>query len=91
MANGVWVVLQHREGQFPRISWEAVAAAQKLAAQLGTRAEAVVLGAGVGPAGAEVAKLRCGGDRIRDAGLELFAVVLGNNEDSHHMILASLI
>ncbi|MFL6193911.1 MAG: electron transfer flavoprotein subunit alpha/FixB family protein [Thermoanaerobaculia bacterium] len=66
MANGVWVVLQHREGQFPRISWEAVAAAQKLAAQLGTRAEAVVLGAGVGPAGAEVAKLDLAAVHVAD-------------------------
>ena len=56
MANGVWVVLQHREGQFPRISWEAVAAAQKLAAELGGKAEAVLLGAGLGAAAAEVAK-----------------------------------
>ena len=33
MANRVWVVLQQREGQVSRISWEAVAAAQKLAAR----------------------------------------------------------
>jgi electron transfer flavoprotein alpha subunit len=56
MANGVWVVLQHREGQFPRISWEAVAAAQKLAAELGGKAEAVLLGAGLENAAAEVAR-----------------------------------
>jgi electron transfer flavoprotein alpha subunit len=56
MANGVWVVLQHREGQLPRISFEAIAAAQKLAAQLGGKAEALLLGAGVGLAAAEVAK-----------------------------------
>lgn len=53
----VWVVLQLREGQqLPRISWEAVAAGQKLASELGTQAEAVVLGSGVGLAAAEVAK-----------------------------------
>jgi len=57
MANQVWVVLQHKEGQFPRISYEAVAAAQKLAAELGGKAEAVVLGSGVGLAAAEIAKL----------------------------------
>ncbi|HEX3556893.1 MAG TPA: electron transfer flavoprotein subunit alpha/FixB family protein [Thermoanaerobaculia bacterium] len=56
MANGVWVVLQHREGQVSRISWEAVGAAQKLAATLGGKAEAVLLGSGVGLAAAEVAK-----------------------------------
>lgn len=56
MANGVWVVLQHREGQLPRISFEAIAAAQRLAAQTGGKAEAVLLGEGVGLAAAEVAK-----------------------------------
>jgi electron transfer flavoprotein alpha subunit len=53
----VWVVLQLREGgQLPRISLEALGAAQKLAQTLGVKAEAVVLGEGVGLAAAEVAK-----------------------------------
>jgi electron transfer flavoprotein alpha subunit len=53
----VWVVLQLREGQLPRISREAIAAAQKLAGALGGgKAEAVVLGSGVGLAAADVAK-----------------------------------
>jgi electron transfer flavoprotein alpha subunit len=56
MASLVWVVLQHREGQISRISWEAVGAAQKLAASLGGKAEAVLLGSGLGTAAAEVAK-----------------------------------
>jgi len=44
-------------GQLPRISWEAVAAAQKLAALSGgEKAEAIVLGAGIGLTAAEVAK-----------------------------------
>jgi electron transfer flavoprotein alpha subunit len=67
MANGVWVVLQHREGQFPRISWEAVAAAQKLAAQLGGKAEAVLLGAGLEAAAAEMAKFDLGAVHVADA------------------------
>jgi electron transfer flavoprotein alpha subunit len=67
MANGVWVVLQHREGQFPRISWEAVAAAQKLAAELGVKAEAVLLGSGVGLAAAEVARFDLAGVHVGDA------------------------
>jgi electron transfer flavoprotein alpha subunit len=67
MANGVWVVLQQREGQFPRISWEAVAAAQKLAAGLGTKAEAVLLGAGLDGAAAEVAKFDLGAVHTADA------------------------
>jgi electron transfer flavoprotein alpha subunit len=66
MANGVWVVLQHREGQFPRISFEAVAAAQKLAAQLGGKAEAVLLGAGVGLAATEVAKFDLAAVHVAD-------------------------
>ncbi|HEX4498771.1 MAG TPA: electron transfer flavoprotein subunit alpha/FixB family protein [Thermoanaerobaculia bacterium] len=66
MANGVWVVLQHREGQFPRISWEAVAAAQKLAAELGVKAEAVLLGEGVGLAAAEVARFDLAGVHVGD-------------------------
>ena len=57
MANRVWIVLQHKDGQFPRISYEAVAAGQKLAKELGGKAEAVILGTGVGLAAAEVAKL----------------------------------
>jgi electron transfer flavoprotein alpha subunit len=57
----IWVVVQQREGQLPRISWEAVAAAQKLAAGIGEptgggKAEAVVLGSGIGLAAAELAK-----------------------------------
>ena len=66
MANGVWVVLQHREGQFPRISWEAVAAAQKLAAELGVKAEAVLLGSGVGLAAAEVARFDLAAVHVAD-------------------------
>ena len=66
MANGVWVVLQHREGQLPRISFEAIAAAQKLAAQLGGKAEAVLLGEGVGLAATEVAKFDLAAVHVAD-------------------------
>jgi len=66
MANRVWVVLQHREGQVSRISWEAIAAAQKLAATLGGKAEAVLLGSGVGLAAAEVAKLDLAAVHVAD-------------------------
>jgi electron transfer flavoprotein alpha subunit len=54
-AAKVWIVLQQRDGQLARASREAIAAGQRLAAELGGRAEAVVLGAGVGNLGAEVA------------------------------------
>ena len=66
MANRVWVVLQQREGQLPRISWEAAAAAQKLAAGLGVKAEAVLLGSGVGLAAADVAKLDLAAVHVAD-------------------------
>jgi electron transfer flavoprotein alpha subunit len=56
MAGHVWVVLQHRDKQISRISWEAVGAAQKLAAKLGGKAEAVLLGSGLEAAVPEVAK-----------------------------------
>jgi len=62
----IWVVVQQREGQLPRISWEAVAAAQKLAAHLGGRAEALVLGAGIGPAAAELAKASLAAVHVAD-------------------------
>ena len=66
MAKGVWVVLQHREGQFPRIAWEAVAAAQKLAAESGGKAEAVLLGAGLENAAAEVARFDLAAVHVAD-------------------------
>ena len=66
MAKRVWVVLQHREGQLPRISWEAAAAAQKLAAVSGGKAEAVLLGSGVGLAAADVAKLDLAAVHVAD-------------------------
>lgn len=53
----VWVVLQLRDGgQIPRISLEALAAGQRVAEALGGKAEAVLLGSGIGPVAAEVAK-----------------------------------
>ncbi|KAB2958336.1 MAG: electron transfer flavoprotein subunit alpha/FixB family protein, partial [Thermoanaerobaculia bacterium] len=52
---GIWAVVQHRDGKLHRGSWEAIAAAQALAAQRGGKAEAVVLGHGVDALAAEVA------------------------------------
>ena len=43
--SGVYVVLEEREGRIGRISWEAVAAGQKLGAQFSQPVTAVVLGA----------------------------------------------
>jgi electron transfer flavoprotein alpha subunit len=42
--SGVYVVLEDRSGRFGRISWEAVAAANLLAAQSGAKATAIVIG-----------------------------------------------
>lgn len=54
-ANSVWVVLQQREGQLHRMSKEAIAAGQRLAAAVGGKASAVLLGEGLGTAAQEVA------------------------------------
>ena len=63
----VWVVLQLRGSQVPRISWEALAAAQRLAQELGGgKAEAVLLGSGIGDAAAEVAKSDLGAVYVAD-------------------------
>jgi electron transfer flavoprotein alpha subunit len=63
----IWVVLQLREGgQVPRISWEALAAGQKLAAALGGKAEAVLLGSGIGAVAEEVAKNDLGAVHLVD-------------------------
>src|ERR1700758_208267 len=43
--SGVYVVIEDRGGRIGRISWEAVAAANILAAQSGAKATAIVLGA----------------------------------------------
>ncbi|MGA8090374.1 MAG: electron transfer flavoprotein subunit alpha/FixB family protein [Terracidiphilus sp.] len=43
--SGVYVVLEDRNGRIGRISWEAVAAANLLAAQSGDKATAIVIGA----------------------------------------------
>jgi electron transfer flavoprotein alpha subunit len=63
----IWMVLQLREGgQIPRISWEALAAGQKLAAALGGKAEAVLLGSGIGAVAEEVAKNDLGAVHVAD-------------------------
>jgi len=51
----VCAVLQQREGKIHRMAWETVAAAQQLAALLGGKADAIVLGSGVAGLATEVA------------------------------------
>lgn len=53
--SGIWVVIEHRDGRIGRISWEAVAAGQKLAAQQSLPVNALVIGAATEPIAAEAA------------------------------------
>jgi electron transfer flavoprotein alpha subunit len=69
MAIRIWSVLQHRDGKLHRGSWECIAAGQQLAAALGGRAEAVLLGSGVQAMAAEVAACDLGAVRVVDAPL----------------------
>jgi electron transfer flavoprotein alpha subunit len=63
----IWVVPQLREGKIPRVSWEAVGAAQRLAAALGAPApEAVLLGHGLGAAAEEAARRDLGAVHVAD-------------------------
>lgn len=62
----IWVVLQQREGKLHRMSREAIAAGQQLAAALGGSAEAVVLGHGVDAAAQEAAGYALGSVRVAD-------------------------
>jgi electron transfer flavoprotein alpha subunit len=52
--SGVLVVVEQREGRIARISWEALAAGQRIAAQSGAAVCAVVVGAETGALAAEI-------------------------------------
>jgi electron transfer flavoprotein alpha subunit len=53
--SGVLVVMEQRSGAWNRMSFEALAAAQQLAAKLGVECSAVVLGAGIDSLASELA------------------------------------
>jgi len=53
--SGILVVIEQREGRIARISWEALAAGQRLASQTGSSVSAVLLGADTAALAAEVA------------------------------------
>ena len=53
--NRVLAVLEQSGGEWNRMSWEALAAAQQLAAELGTTASAAILGTGLDALAAELA------------------------------------
>lgn len=66
---GIWAVLQHRDGKLHRGSWEAIAAAQQLAAERGVAAEAILLGQGLEALAGEVAACDLAAVRIADSSL----------------------
>jgi electron transfer flavoprotein alpha subunit len=53
--SGILVVIEQREDRIARISWEAIAAGQRLAAQSGEPISAVILGSDTGSLAAEIA------------------------------------
>ena len=53
--SGIWVVLEERDGRVGRISWEALAAGQALAAQTGKFVHALVIGSATEAQAAEAA------------------------------------
>ncbi|HEX8141695.1 MAG TPA: electron transfer flavoprotein subunit alpha/FixB family protein [Pyrinomonadaceae bacterium] len=68
MSNGILVFAEHRAGVFNKTSFEAIAAAQSLGAELGQSVTGVVLGAGMSELAGEV------------AGYDLSKVVYADNE-----------
>ena len=71
--SGIWVVVEDRDGRVSRISWEAVAAGQRLAALTGLAVNAVVIGAQTEALAAEVAAKAVGKvTRVEDPLLEAY-------------------
>lgn len=56
MARTVWIVLQQREGQLHKMSWEAIRAGQVVASLIDVRPEVVLLGSGVRDAAQQVSE-----------------------------------
>lgn len=66
-SNSVWIVLQQREGKLQRMSREAIAAGRRIAEATGGRAEAVLLGSGIGGLAREVAGFDLAAVHVADA------------------------
>jgi electron transfer flavoprotein alpha subunit len=64
--GGVWAILQHRDGKMHPGSWEAVTAAKRIAAAVGSEADAVLLGSGVGDLAAQAALSGVAAVRVAD-------------------------
>ncbi|MBI1895815.1 MAG: electron transfer flavoprotein subunit alpha/FixB family protein [Acidobacteria bacterium] len=69
--SGVLVITEQFRGAWRPISWEALAAGQQLASQLGTKAGAAVLGSGIGTLAQELAGKQL--DRVYTVDHELLA------------------
>ena len=66
MAGAIWAVTQTEKGEPKSISFETIAAGQKLAAGLGRSLEAIVLGSGVAGAAEKVAARKVERGRVID-------------------------
>lgn len=66
-SSSVWIVLQQREGKLQRMSREAIAAGRRIAEATGGRAEAVLLGSGIGELAQEVAGFDLAAVHVADA------------------------
>lgn len=66
MAKKIWVVLQQREGKLHRMSREAIAAGQKLAAAIGGETSAILLGHNLAAMAGELADVALGALYLAD-------------------------
>jgi electron transfer flavoprotein alpha subunit len=64
--SGVLVITEQRAGTWNRMSWEALAAGQQLAASVGQSLHAAILGANIGPLAAEAGRHKLDGLLVVD-------------------------
>ena len=69
MPNAIIAVMEQQQGKWNRMSWEALAAAQQIAAALGAPVEAVVIGTGVRALADEAAAAKVARVRLLDDSL----------------------
>ncbi len=82
---GVWIIAEHRDGAFRKITFEVASAGRKVADELGTELVAVVLGNGMKDACAELGKY--GVDKVLYADGEVFEPY---TTDAYSSAIASL-
>jgi electron transfer flavoprotein alpha subunit len=86
MAKGVWIVAEHRDGAFRKISFELASTARKLADQLGEEVGAVLLGSGIEGIAAELGKY--GVDKVYVADNAIFEPY---TTDAHAAAIAKVV